>query len=291
MVQRGQRSERLLESLQQAGLHATAVHAANRAGYQKALAQRGPDVRGVLFLTGVDHGSDANHEATALREPAGAHAGASGGERAPVRHHAQRAAGGRADGPRAPEPSPAPRLRALEHPACYGGIIDVDGLTRAEAILCELLHSDGEDMVALRNQGDRRYVPRLRASAPVPRAAFKASAAWWCLVTGGLGSLGLAVAAWLASRGAKKIALMGRSAMPTSGPAAKAVAALRAQVEVRRHLRADVSDYKAVAAAVAQLDLLRGVVHCAGVISFAALKDMRRAPACAPRCRARTTCT
>lgn len=98
---------------------------------------------------------------------------------------------------------------------------------------------------------------------PPPWTALRADGSY--LITGGLGGLGLAVAHWLAERGAEHLVLIGRSA---PGPEAeRQLAALVARgVEVRVE-RLDISDEEALAAALTRLPRpLRGVVHAAGVL-------------------------
>ncbi|MEU8382597.1 type I polyketide synthase [Streptosporangium sp. NPDC048865] len=86
------------------------------------------------------------------------------------------------------------------------------------------------------------------------------------LITGGLGALGLSVAGFLARRGVRSIALMGRSAPDEA--ARKVIDELTAR-GVRVHvLRGDVSEPQACRRAVAEAarDLpLRAVLHLAGV--------------------------
>ncbi|MEP7245882.1 MAG: SDR family NAD(P)-dependent oxidoreductase, partial [Gammaproteobacteria bacterium] len=88
------------------------------------------------------------------------------------------------------------------------------------------------------------------------------------LVTGGLGALGLEVAKSLASRGARHIALLGRSA-PNSR-VTEVVEGLQQDGAEVRVLSADVSDAASLAAALSEiraaLPPLVGVLHAAGVI-------------------------
>ena len=92
------------------------------------------------------------------------------------------------------------------------------------------------------------------------------------LVTGGLGGFGLAIAGWLAEKGAGRLVLLGRSGAAT--PEARAgVEALRArgtEVEVRE---ADVCDRAALARVMEEIELgnrpLRGIVHAAMVLDDA----------------------
>ena len=93
------------------------------------------------------------------------------------------------------------------------------------------------------------------------------------LVTGGLGGIGLAVAEWLADRGARTIVLNGRR--EPDPEAADAVAALADRgVDVRVEI-ADVTDLAAVDAMLARMDTtlppLAGVIHSVGALSDGSL--------------------
>ncbi len=193
------------------------------------------------------------------------------------------------------------RVLALEHPEAFGGLVDLgpgeavgpDGAVRWEPLLWELLHSDGEEQVAWR-RGERR-VARLRPAeldlaaqlplVPHPNGAY--------VITGGLGFLGLRLAAWLARRGARRIVLVGRSGLPERAawdglpeghPSRAAIRAVRA-IEVLgaavRIARADVSDAAAMRDLLSELDAgewpVRGVAHLAGVSSAQPLRTLTTA--------------
>ena len=88
------------------------------------------------------------------------------------------------------------------------------------------------------------------------------------LVTGGLGGLGLAVAQWLAERGARHLVLAGRRAPDEAARlAVDALTRAGAHVHVAR---VDVADPKQVADMLAEIaermPPLKGVVHAAGVL-------------------------
>ena len=98
------------------------------------------------------------------------------------------------------------------------------------------------------------------------------------VVTGGLGGAGFAVAEWLASRGARHLALVGRSE-PDAGVRAK-IGALEARTGARVHVvRADVADRQQLTAAFAviagTMPPVRGVVHAAGVVDDGVLADQQ----------------
>ncbi len=93
------------------------------------------------------------------------------------------------------------------------------------------------------------------------------------VITGGLGGLGLAVAGWLAERGATRLALVGRS--PANESQRAALDALRARgVQLRRY-QVDVSSAAAVREllddAERELGPISVVVHAAGVLDDALL--------------------
>ncbi|NLY00840.1 MAG: SDR family NAD(P)-dependent oxidoreductase [Rhodopirellula sp.] len=96
------------------------------------------------------------------------------------------------------------------------------------------------------------------------------------LVTGGLGALGLRVAGWLASEGAKYLVLMGRR--DPSEEAAAAIDALHEQGVRAVAVQGDVGSRDSLDDALAQVPRdfppLRGVVHAAGVLADGVMFDM-----------------
>jgi NAD(P)-dependent dehydrogenase (short-subunit alcohol dehydrogenase family) len=167
------------------------------------------------------------------------------------------------------------RAIGIEHPGLWGGLIDLDPADVFNpALLSALLSSESESMVALRG-GAQKFVPRIvragdRAGLAGASARLRFAAEASYLVTGGLGGLGLRLAAWLLERGAGAVALLGRSE-PVTG-------ALEGLPEGRvRVLRGDVSRREDVAAALAQIQQsmppLRGVFHLAGALDDGRLLD------------------
>jgi len=133
------------------------------------------------------------------------------------------------DGDRVQQPAQAPlwalgRSMALEMPAAWGGLIDIDrdgtAAQGAEALMHELAHP-GEDQVARR--GRTRWYARLDAAVPLPAGQPVLDASATYLVTGGLGSLGARFARWLAARGAGHIVLTSRSGKPSHPEALQAL--------------------------------------------------------------------
>jgi NADPH:quinone reductase-like Zn-dependent oxidoreductase/NAD(P)-dependent dehydrogenase (short-subunit alcohol dehydrogenase family)/acyl carrier protein len=87
------------------------------------------------------------------------------------------------------------------------------------------------------------------------------------LISGGLGGLGLSVAAWLAEQGAGQLVLLSRNGAQSEAQQA-AVEALRARGSQVLVAHADVADREGVASVLRALDAsglpLRGVIHAAG---------------------------
>ncbi|MFE7487922.1 SDR family NAD(P)-dependent oxidoreductase [Kitasatospora sp. NPDC057541] len=92
------------------------------------------------------------------------------------------------------------------------------------------------------------------------------------LITGGLGALGLALAEFMAERGAGRLALVGRSA-PREDAVAR-IEALRARGVLVETFAADVADPEAVRRVREQLPPLRGVVHAAGLLDDATVLNL-----------------
>ncbi|MEO8804850.1 MAG: type I polyketide synthase [Burkholderiaceae bacterium] len=165
---------------------------------------------------------------------------------------------------------------ALEHPGQWGGLVDLpaagDVEAGAQTLLAAIDADDTEDQTAWR--GGKRLAARL-VNAAAPAAAtpsFKADACY--LVTGGFGGLGLVVARWMAERGARHIALLGRHV----DAAAESVRALEALGVKVYPLQGDVADEAALSKLLQQLRAdappLRGVMHAAAALSTAPLADM-----------------
>ncbi|MGW7533245.1 type I polyketide synthase [Amycolatopsis sp. NPDC054798] len=166
------------------------------------------------------------------------------------------------------------RVAALEHPARWGGLIDLPETLgdRARARLAGALGGiEGEDQLALRSTGlfGRRLEPAPLGEDSretwVPRGTV--------LVTGATGELGPSIARWLARHGAEHLVLVSRR-----GEAAEGMAELRAELGVRVTLAAcDVNDRDALETLLSGLaadgDRVRAVVHAAAVLRPAALAE------------------
>jgi acyl transferase domain-containing protein/thioesterase domain-containing protein/acyl carrier protein len=161
------------------------------------------------------------------------------------------------------------RTLALEQPLTRATWIDLDPAedpaTQAARLWAEVGAPDGEDEIAWR--AGRRWTARLATLAePARRSGTPVRAGAAYVVTGGYGGIGLRVAGWLASAGAGRIVLSGRS-----GPSPQALEAgealRRSGVDVRIEL-GDLADRKTAERVVAAAgDRLAGVVHAAGVLS------------------------
>nr|WP_165360933.1 SDR family NAD(P)-dependent oxidoreductase [Candidatus Chloroploca sp. Khr17] len=127
-----------------------------------------------------------------------------------------------------------------------------------------------EKQVALRDGA--RYVARLSRFVPQASAELNCEPAATYLITGGLGGLGLATAAWLAERGARHLVLVGRSRPSVEAQAQ--VAALEARGLTVTVAQCDVTRRADLGQCIGQIDdryPLRGVIHAVGVLDDGAL--------------------
>ncbi|MBI2838246.1 MAG: amino acid adenylation domain-containing protein [Acidobacteria bacterium] len=200
--------------------------------------------------------------------------------------------------PMAPAQSPLwglGRTIALEQPALWGGLVDLDpgapATENASRLWDAVARSDGEDQLAFR-QG-QRYVARLarrdRKDDLGRRIEWRSDASY--LVTGGLGGLGLLVARWMVEHGAQHVILMGRTALPPRfewkerSPEGQYSRVISAVLEIEA-LGAEVHLASVDVADEAQLHAfllawraddrppIRGVVHAAGVVELKALQEL-----------------
>ena len=172
---------------------------------------------------------------------------------------------------------------ATEHPELRCAWIDIDGAPGSAAALNEeITHGPQSDCIALR--GGARFAARLlplAAAAPdQPAGMIRADGAY--LISGGLGGIGLRIAALLAEQGAGRIVLLSRSGKPTAGSAAaEAMGKLKQAGADGVILRADVSqkaDVQSVLKILAASGMpLRGIVHAAGVFEDRLLTAHTRA--------------
>ena len=175
------------------------------------------------------------------------------------------------------------RTAALEHPALWGGLIDLPA-SPSEALwsrVAALIADGSEDQAAVRAAGV--FVRRLRRApgSGSGAGAERGEAAEWTpagkvLITGGTSGLGARVARWAAARGAAHLVLVGRRGSRTPGvrDLEAELAGLGARVEIAA---CDVADREALAELVARTeadgDPVRAVVHTVGVPQDRAILD------------------
>jgi len=170
------------------------------------------------------------------------------------------------------------RVLSLEHPELWGGLIDLDQTdleSASELVRAAIAQVDGEDQVAFRN--GKRYIGRIvQSTTPaLSRQQLRIRSDATYLITGGAGSLGRNIAAWLVRGGARRLVLTGRRA-----PSNEALAAFgeleRGGAQVT-FLAADVSrneDLAAVLGAIRPDFPLRGVIHAAGILDDGVLMNL-----------------
>ncbi len=201
-----------------------------------------------------------------------------------------------------PDPAQAPlwgvgRVIANEYPSVWGGLIDLapeDSDAEAAAQLAGALADPaGADQIAFRDA--RRYAARLARAEwgqTTQPLAFRADSSY--LLTGGLGGLGLAVARWMVERGARRLVLAGRTALPPRAewgeidpidPRHGRIAAVRGLEALGASVHLAAVDTADEAGLAAFLDgyrregwpPIRGVVHAAGVTRDRLLMQQDRA--------------
>jgi acyl transferase domain-containing protein/acyl carrier protein len=161
------------------------------------------------------------------------------------------------------------RAAALEYPQVWGGLVDLAGSGAEnwpQLIAQVAAASPGEDQIALR--GSEAHVPRLvrRIGQPKPEQLHLRSDATY-LVTGGLGSIGLEIAGYLAAHGARQLVLTSRRAPDVDTQSRIDTLGEKYDCAVRV-ISADVADPHDVARVMAdiraELPPLAGIVHAAG---------------------------
>ncbi|WP_203721015.1 type I polyketide synthase [Paractinoplanes brasiliensis] len=157
------------------------------------------------------------------------------------------------------------RVAALEYPQRWGGLLDLpagpwDAATsrRTAAVLAGW---DGLDQVAVRPGG---VFARRLAHAPAAAAPKAWRPRGTVLISGGTGGLGAHVARWVAGNGAAHVVLTSRRGAGATGVARLAADLGHAGVRVSV-LACDITDRRQLAAALAPIGRISGVVHAAGV--------------------------
>ena len=173
------------------------------------------------------------------------------------------------------------RAAALEMPQLWGGLADLSEGTQQEwsAFVTRITTPDAvarEDQVALRDQAT--YVPRLvrRTGQPSGTPLSLRSGATY-LVTGGLGSIGLEIAGYLAAEGARHVVLTSRRA-PDDATQQRIDALAEQHGCEFRVVAADVADAHDVARLMttvqAEMPPLAGIVHAAGELGTTPLSNL-----------------
>ncbi|MCL2366506.1 MAG: type I polyketide synthase [Oscillospiraceae bacterium] len=103
-----------------------------------------------------------------------------------------------------------------EYISLWGGIVDLDPNAVEESLnqlAMQTLHGDEEDQIVYRL--GRRYGARLKHTANITKPLpVHMSAEGSYMITGAFGALGKLVANWLVEKGARKLILLGRVALP-----------------------------------------------------------------------------
>lgn len=166
------------------------------------------------------------------------------------------------------------RTVTREHPELRCSLLDVDELDALpDSLLGEAVAVDAEDQVVWR--GGRRYRARLERILTPPAPGSRPWRSGTALITGGSGALAALVARRLAREGVRHLLLLSRrgSAAPDASQTRAALEALGARVTLAA---VDVTDRAELGAVLAALpaDLpLRAVIHAAGEVDDAALRE------------------
>ncbi|MGV0908011.1 KR domain-containing protein, partial [Mycobacterium novum] len=172
-----------------------------------------------------------------------------------------------------------------EQPQLCGGLVDLPedpvGIAGGVAPLSAVLRTPAKSILVLRD--GRFLAPTFTPiSGPSQREPMVCQPDGAYLITGGMGALGLLMAGWLADRGARRLVLAGRSALPprrdwdgddVAPDLRRRIAAIRALE--RRGVSVDVAaldigSREAVAELLARRDAagappIRGIIHAAGI--------------------------
>jgi myxalamid-type polyketide synthase MxaC len=178
------------------------------------------------------------------------------------------------------------RTIATENPDFWGGMVDLDPTdtpaAAAALLLRQLTEGNGEDQTAFRD--GRIHVARLSRRTKVlsepKRVPIRPDATY--MITGGLGGIGLIIARWLVTRGARHLVLAGRSSLvarekwqdvpsgTTEGARINAIRGLELQGANVQTVGVDMGSEISVNGMISQClgadrPPLRGVFHAAGV--------------------------
>lgn len=167
------------------------------------------------------------------------------------------------------------RVAAAEHPAQFGGVLDVSGEDLPVGVLAGVR---GHPVVVVRD--GVAYTARLAPAAGGAGTPLRCSAGGTYVITGGTGALGLRMAQRLADAGARRLVLLSRRGMPERSqwqPDSEVVRTVSALEERGITVHVVAMDIAApgaaevLGAALRDLPPVRGVVHAAGVEAGALL--------------------
>jgi phthiocerol/phenolphthiocerol synthesis type-I polyketide synthase A len=186
---------------------------------------------------------------------------------------------------------------AAEQPDLWGGLVDIpldDPVGESAAALGRVLGQRGRKpskSILVLHAGELLAQALVPISGSPVREPLRCRPEAAYLITGGLGELGLLMADWLADRGARRLVLTGRTALPPrhdwdsddhDTDVSRKIAAIKA-LEHRGvsvdAVAVDVGVPEAVQALLARRDRdgappIRGVIHAAGVTANKLLTDM-----------------
>jgi NAD(P)-dependent dehydrogenase (short-subunit alcohol dehydrogenase family)/aryl carrier-like protein len=185
------------------------------------------------------------------------------------------------------------RSFAAECPSMWGGIVDLPNLPGVESpvhLLAGVLRLSGrEDQLAIRNGAVlAARLARVPLSPTVRDFQCRSDATY--VITGGLGGIALGLAAWLVGRGARHLALFGRTSLPPreewnsvpqdsrTGRRIVAVRRLETMGALVRVESVDVGNEDSLNAGFARLaeagcPEVRGIIHTAGVMGYQPLRE------------------
>ncbi|WP_409467116.1 type I polyketide synthase [Amycolatopsis sp. GA6-003] len=149
---------------------------------------------------------------------------------------------------------------ALDQPATWGGLVDVEGPADAARLAAVVSGADNEDQVAIRPSG---VFAKRMVRAPLAATETEWRPRGTVLITGGTGAVGAHVARLLAGRGAEHLVLTSRRGLEAEGASELVEELSGTRVTVAA---CDVTDRAALSKLLAEHPPT-AVVHAAGVLT------------------------